>query len=94
MSNNSVPLLPRQPADDDGPVFSAPWQAKVFAMAVHLHAQGVFSWREWADSLSVHIAQFEREGGRVEGDRYYRLWQCALEALLVQKKHMAGKADS
>jgi hypothetical protein len=27
-------------------VFRAPWEAQAFATAVHLHAQGVFSWLE------------------------------------------------
>ena len=47
MKAGKVPAVERQPADSDGLVFSAPWEAKTFAMAVHLHDKGVFSWKEW-----------------------------------------------
>ena len=85
MSTNHTPPIAGQPADREGLVFNAPWEAKSFSMAVHLYERGVFSWREWADTLAVEISLFESCGGSVEGDRYYRLWQQALEKLVSRK---------
>jgi hypothetical protein len=34
--------LPGIPRDADGPVFGEPWEAHAFAMAVTLHARGLF----------------------------------------------------
>ncbi len=33
--------------------FEEPWQAKAFAMTVALHERGVFTWSEWAETLSA-----------------------------------------
>jgi len=44
--------LPSLPRDGDEPVFAAPWQAQVFALAVKLSEQGHFSWQEWAAALA------------------------------------------
>lgn len=73
----STPLIidpdhgPQAPA-----VFEEPWQAQAFAMVVHLHAQGVFSWQDWADRLSAEIhSGIERP--------YYDHWLHALEAIVT-----------
>ncbi|MBT7220027.1 MAG: nitrile hydratase accessory protein, partial [Alphaproteobacteria bacterium] len=34
------------------PVFAEPWHAELFAMTVHLHKQGLFSWPDWTAQLS------------------------------------------
>ncbi|MEM7291756.1 MAG: nitrile hydratase accessory protein [Pseudomonadota bacterium] len=79
-----TPLLPGQPSDVDGPVFNAPWEAKTFAMVVHLHQRGLFDWSEWAQLLSREI--HSAGGGEVDdGEHYYRHWQSALEKLLKSK---------
>lgn len=74
-----VPGLPR---DEEGVVFAAPWEAKAFALVVHLHQQGRFAWQEWVDALS----------GEVAADRdhpphrpYYELWLSAAEKLIGGK---------
>jgi nitrile hydratase accessory protein len=74
-----VPGLPR---DDDGAVFAAPWEAKAFALVIHLHQQGRFAWQEWVDSLSGEIAS-DRE--RVPHTPYYELWLAAAEKLMAGK---------
>ena len=81
-------LLTGMPVEDGEPVFAAPWQAKTFAMAVQLHESGVFTWVEWADELSAHIADFEKSSTIVDGNQYYMLWQGALEALVERKCHL------
>lgn len=73
------------PADDDGPVFRAPWQALAFAMALALHERGVFTWKEWAQALSMAIDDAQVAGDSDRGDTYYVHWLNALEHLTAQK---------
>ena len=63
-------------------MFAEPWQAQAFALAVALHARGVFSWSEWAAELSKQVA---RPGAALDGSDYYQHWLAALEALLLAK---------
>ena len=43
----SIDNLPALPRDQNGPVFNQPWEAKAFALAVHLSEAGCFTWPEW-----------------------------------------------
>ena len=70
-------VLPALPRDSEGPVFSEPWQAQAFAMAVRLHEQGHFSWTEWAAELSRRIDA----AGPTETTEYYELWLATLESI-------------
>ena len=67
---NPIPLdaLPAIPRDADGPVFSAPWEAQAFALAVDLHARGAFTWAEWTAALAREIASAGGHGGTGPGD--------------------------
>ena len=83
MSDAALPDgLPRA---DGGPVFAEPWQAHAFALALALHARGVFTWPEWAAALARQIAAAQAAGDADRGDTYYRHWMAALEALVVAK---------
>jgi nitrile hydratase accessory protein len=75
----SLPLLPR---DETGPVFAEPWQAQAFALALQLHAQGAFTWPEWADALSQRL---KAAGPTDDGSRYYEHWLATLEDLVTAK---------
>ncbi len=77
-----APFIPR---DADGPVFSAPWEARAFALAVKLHEAGHFAWNEWASTLSAEIARSEH-AGEGHADNYYECWVAALERLLARKQ--------
>ena len=79
------PGLPKSPEGD--PVFSEPWAAEAFAMTVHLHETGVFTWNEWAASLSREL---HRPGRAEDGSDYFDCWVEALSALLVGR----GVADA
>ena len=83
--SSQTPHFLKQPTDNGAPVFDAPWQAKSFAMAVQLNESGVFTWTEWADRLSDHIAEFETHSTISSSDDYYTLWQTALESLVTEK---------
>ena len=79
----SLPDLPGQPRDADGPVFAEPWQAQAFALTVRLHEQGAFTWSEWAEALS---AELKAAGPADDGARYYDHWLAALERLVAAKR--------
>jgi nitrile hydratase accessory protein len=67
------------------PVFAEPWEARAFAIVVMLHERGVFSWKEWSDTLAEEI----REGGQA----YYEHWLRALEKL-VERKQLIAQPNS
>lgn len=82
--------LPRIPADQDGPIFSEPWQAEAFALAVQLSAQGHFTWNEWAAALAAELKVDAQRGEPDDGSRYYHCWLLALEHLVVAK-HLSDR---
>ena len=77
--------VPSIPCDAEGPVFREPWEAQAFAMALALHERGIFSWSEWADTLSSEIKRAQAEGDPDTGETYYRHWLAALERLIAVK---------
>ncbi len=78
----AVPSIPR---DFDGPVFCEPWEAQAFAMALALHARGLFTWQEWATSLAGEITRAQGSGDPDTGETYYRHWLVTLETLIAAK---------
>ncbi len=84
--NSLAPMLSGQPQDASGPVFSEPWQAQVFAMALALHQQGLFSWSEWAQALAQQIAEAQAAGDADLGDTYYDHWLAALEQVVTTRE--------
>lgn len=64
------------------PVFAEPWQAEAFAMTLALHERGLFSWNEWAQTLSAEV---KKPGAAPDGSDYYDHWLRALENLLAGK---------
>jgi nitrile hydratase accessory protein len=76
---------------NEGPPFREPWEAHAFALAVKLHEQGLFTWREWADALAEQIAAAKQRGESDRGDTYYQHWLAALESLVATKG--AASAD-
>ncbi len=73
----------------DDPVFTEPWQAQAFAMVVALHERGLFSWSEWAETLSAEV---KAPGAAADGHDYYEHWLAALEKLLAVK-NIAGRGE-
>jgi nitrile hydratase accessory protein len=84
---DAVPSIPR---DAEGPIFREPWEAQAFAMAVALHARGLFTWPEWAAALAQEIKRAQAAGDPDTGETYYRHWLNALERIVAAK----GAADS
>jgi nitrile hydratase accessory protein len=86
-ATEAVPSIPR---NAQGPVFSEPWEAQAFAMALALHERGLFTWLEWAATLADEIKRAQACGDPDTGETYYRHWLNALERLVAAK----GVADA
>ena len=93
---NDAPLsiddLPALPRDNDGPVFNQPWEAKAFALAVHLSEAGCFTWSEWVRIFSREIKSAQERGDQDLGDTYYQHWLNALERVCAAKG-LVGSED-
>ncbi|MGH8597007.1 MAG: nitrile hydratase accessory protein [Gammaproteobacteria bacterium] len=72
--------IPNLPRDNDEVVFAAPWEAKAFALVIHLYQQGCFEWREWVNALAAEIAADHH------ATPYYELWLSAAEKLIVSRR--------
>jgi nitrile hydratase accessory protein len=72
---------------ENEPVFDAPWQAAAFAMAVKLHEKGLFTWNEWAETLSAVMRDDDHMACG-----YYEQWLEALERL-IEDKRIASHAE-
>jgi nitrile hydratase accessory protein len=71
-------------------VFSAPWEARAFAIAVRLSEAGVFTWDEFRVHLLKAVGKFDRArmapGADADaGEHYYEHFLHALEHLLAEK---------
>jgi nitrile hydratase accessory protein len=84
-AHDATAAVPGIPRDDDGPVFREPWEAQAFAMALALHARGLFTWSEWAASLADEIKRAQGLGDPDTGETYYRHWLATLEKLMSAK---------
>ena len=86
MPTGPAPDLPALPRDAAGaPVFAAPWEAQAFAMALALHEHGLFTWSEWAATLSDEIKRAQAAGDPDTGETYYHHWLAALERLVAER---------
>ena len=66
-------------------MFSEPWEAQAFALAVQLSAAGFFSWNEWSAALSSELQAARERGEPDDGSHYYHHWLVALEHLVSAK---------
>ena len=82
---NAARAVPGVPQDNDGLVFKEPWQAQAFAIALALHERGVFTWNEWAATLSDEIKRAQAAGDPDTGETYYLHWLATLERLVAEK---------
>jgi nitrile hydratase accessory protein len=75
-----------QPPMANGEVlFEAPWQGRVFAMAVALHEAGVFTWSEFQNQLIEVIGAWDRNSENTDDYEYYDHFQAALQQVMVAK---------
>jgi nitrile hydratase accessory protein len=72
-------------------VFSEPWEAHAFAVAVALCEAGQFQWAEFQQKLIDEIGAAEKTGSTTSGGAdYYRHWLGALTRLLNAKGIVGG----
>jgi nitrile hydratase accessory protein len=72
-------------------VFSEPWEARAFAVAVALSEAGQFQWAEFQQSLIEEIGASEKSGRSTSGGSdYYHHWLGALTRLLHAKGIING----
>jgi nitrile hydratase accessory protein len=90
MSTDTAALRSLGRNDESGPVFRAPWEAEVFALALALNERGLFTWTEWAATLSKEIRKAQAAGDPDTGETYYHHWLAALERIVAAK----GAADA
>ena len=69
---------------DPDRVFSAPWEARAFAIAVQLADTGMFTWSEFRDRLIEEVAVSD-ETADSKSSEYYEHFLHALELLLESK---------
>jgi nitrile hydratase accessory protein len=63
-------------------VFDAPWEGRVFGLAVSLSERNHYVWDEFRDQLIAEIGQAEAQG---DPSTYYERWLASFERLLLQK---------
>jgi len=69
------------------PVFEAPWHAQLFALTVHLHDQGYFSWPDWTMHFGITLKKHGLAAELNGGDDYFNAWLDSLESLLCDAGH-------
>ncbi|MEO3417160.1 nitrile hydratase accessory protein [Roseovarius sp. CAU 1744] len=74
---------------DEGPLFRAPWQTRIFALIVAMVQQGHFPWTAFQSRLAALIPKREQSepaesAGAVE-DRYFDCWLQAVEETLTEQ---------
>ena len=73
---------------DPDHVFSAPWEARAFAIALQLSKSGYFTWDEFRDRLIAEVRASDKiraRDGTSEHGEYYDHFLHALEKLLDDK---------
>jgi len=88
MSEKYLRELADQLGCDEASVFSAPWEARAFAIALGLSEAGLFSWDEFRAHLIAEVGASdrvrERDGTNDQGE-YYEHFVRALEAVVMEK---------
>jgi len=88
MSEIALGELARQLGCEEASVFSAPWEARAFAIALGLSQAGLFAWDEFRAHLIAEVGASdrirERDGTNRQGE-YYEHFLRALEAVVTEK---------
>lgn len=71
--------LPRQNGEL---VFTAPWEARAFGIAVVLNEAGMYPWRDFSQGLAAEIATAEQHGIPTG---YYERWLATLAKLAIAR---------
>jgi nitrile hydratase accessory protein len=83
-------LLP--PMANGEVVFDAPWQGRVFGMAIALSEAGVFAWSEFQERLIEVVGSWDARADGTQAYPYYELFARALSDLLALKGVVTDRA--
>lgn len=72
-------------------VFTEPWQARAFALALALSERGVFSLRDFQAALIARITLFENSQCIAGTADYYTCWIEALDDVLAQRSVLPAR---
>ena len=89
MSARTLDELAARAGIDPDRVFSAPWEARAFAIALRLSEAGLFSWDEFRERLIAEVGKADharaRDGTAAPGE-YYQHFLRALERIVADKE--------
>ncbi|WP_375175604.1 nitrile hydratase accessory protein [Pseudooceanicola sp.] len=89
MPADMIPGLNIPGLEGDNPHFFAPWQAKLFALTVHLNEGGHFTWGDWVTAFSARIGSAaplpDAATPEDHAEDYYLTWLDTLEAVLTER---------
>ncbi|MFT7651491.1 MAG: nitrile hydratase accessory protein [Limisphaerales bacterium] len=94
MSDLELPESLELPMENGEVVFEAPWQGRIFGMAVALSEQGLFTWAEFQQELINYVGTWDGRPSATKeatsGYAYYDHFSDALTAVLQSKKTVSG----
>ena len=88
MSNRRIERLLEGVGVDSVQIFSAPWEARAFALALGLSEAGLFSWDEFRARLIEEVRASDRvreRDGTANHGEYYQHFLRALERTITDK---------
>jgi len=89
MSDDALNRLIEAARLDPDHVFSAPWEARAFALALRLSESGHFTWDEFRERLIAEVRASDRiraRDGTSDQGEYYEHFLRALERIIEEKK--------
>jgi nitrile hydratase accessory protein len=93
MSEPTLSELARELDCEESQVFSAPWEARAFAIALGLSRAGLFTWDEFRARLIAEVGASDRireRDGTAEQGHYYAHFVRALERVVAEKGIASG----
>jgi nitrile hydratase accessory protein len=88
MSGQNLRALAAEAGLDPDRVFSAPWEARAFAIALAMSQSGLFSWDDFRANLIAEIGNSDRvreRDGTAEQGEYYQHFLRALERTIAAR---------
>ena len=88
MSESALDKLIEAARLDPDHVFSAPWEARAFALALQLSQAGHFTWDEFRERLIAEVGASDRiraRDGTDDQGEYYEHFLRALERIVEEK---------
>ena len=96
MSTDALNSLIEAARLDPDHVFSAPWEARAFAIALKLSESGHFTWDEFRQRLIAEVSASDKiraRDGTSDHGEYYEHFLSALEHLLEEKRIADKRAE-